>query len=46
MIAAENSVENKSLSDTDAVSDILDGQQDSLSQNEPKSSDVPTGKVV
>ncbi|MCL1147183.1 DUF3306 domain-containing protein [Shewanella marinintestina] len=46
MIAAENSVENKSLSDTDAVSDILDAQQDSLSQNEPKSSDVPTGKVV
>ncbi|GIU42175.1 hypothetical protein TUM4438_08120 [Shewanella sairae] len=46
MIAAENSVENEALSDTEAVSDILDGQQDSLSQNEPKSSDVPTGKVV
>lgn len=46
MIAAENSVENEALTDTQSVSDILDGQQEVLSQNEPKNSDVPTGKVV
>lgn len=46
MIAAENSDQNERLKDADSVSDILDGHQDGLTQNEPESSDVSNGKVV
>ncbi|GIU14283.1 MULTISPECIES: DUF3306 domain-containing protein [unclassified Shewanella] len=46
MIAAEKSVPNESINDTEPVSDILDGPQEGLSQNAPESSDVDTTKVV
>ncbi|MGS0689693.1 DUF3306 domain-containing protein [Shewanella sp. 30m-9] len=46
MIAAENTDQNEHLNDTKAVSDILDDNKDDLSQNEPKSSDITTAKVV
>ncbi|ABZ74677.1 conserved hypothetical protein [Shewanella halifaxensis HAW-EB4] len=46
MIAAENSDQNERLNDADSVSDILDGHQDNVTQNEPESSDASTSKVV
>ncbi|MGS0681086.1 DUF3306 domain-containing protein [Shewanella sp. 125m-7] len=46
MIAAGNPDQNEHLNDTGPVSDILDGQQNDLSQNEPETSDITTNKVV
>ncbi len=46
MIAAEKTGQNEQLNDPEAISDILDADQDELSQNEPESSDVSTAKVV
>ncbi|MCL1138310.1 DUF3306 domain-containing protein [Shewanella pneumatophori] len=46
MIAAEKSAQNEAVNDAEPVSDILDGHQNALSQNEPENSDGSTGKVV
>ncbi|WP_108944964.1 DUF3306 domain-containing protein [Shewanella halifaxensis] len=46
MIAAEKSTQNESVNDVEPVSDILDGEQQALSQNGPENDDSSTGKVV
>ncbi|WP_299803017.1 DUF3306 domain-containing protein [uncultured Shewanella sp.] len=46
MIAAEKIEQNERHNDPEEISDILDGEQSGLSQNEPESSDVSASKVV
>jgi hypothetical protein len=46
MANAENTVETEVVSDTKQVSDILDDDDDELSQNEPEHPDVIINKVV
>lgn len=46
MTSTEEAVQAEVVSDTESVSDILDGEDEHLSQNEPEHQDVTNKKVV